>query len=97
MPVQIYRNMTEEDLAAIYTYVTHVPRRVNANDKETQLVARYCAADDDCAASETCNKATAECVGGACNSAVDCGACQTCAGSTCDAPAGGSSCVTGGI
>src|SRR6185503_1914483 len=48
MPVQIYRNMTEEDLAAIYTYITRVPRRVNANDKETQPIARYCTATGDC-------------------------------------------------
>ena len=102
MPWKAFRNMTEQDLAAVYTYVRVAAGAgiTGANDKATQDSARYCASAVDCNSGETCSAATKECIGGACTTNKDCGACQTCdvgASNTCLAPAAGSTCLTGGI
>lgn len=97
MPWDSYRDMTLEDLEAVYTYVTNLPRANGAADKATQMGATYCAIDDDCADGTTCNVATNECVGAACTIDDECGACQTCTQLKCTAPSAGSSCLTGGI
>ncbi len=97
MPFTSFKNMVEEDVQSIHTYLRNQARISGANDKITQDPARYCAADGDCKGGETCNTATNECIGGACTTDADCGACQTCTASKCKAPVAGSSCLTGGI
>lgn len=98
MPWFVYRNMTLEDLEAVYVYITTVPRRTGVNDKVTQPIARYCSEDAGCAGpGETCEQATNECVGAACVDDVTCGACQTCGALTCDAPGADSACKAQGI
>lgn len=89
-------NASLDDLGAIYTYITRVPRRTGANDKATQGPAKFCTANADCTgAGETCNTATKECIGAACNTTPECPACQTCEGNACAAPT--TSCPTSGI
>lgn len=99
MPWQRYRNLTLDDLSAIYTYISMIPKRSGANDKATQEAAVYCAANSDCntAAGETCNTATKECIGKSCVGDGDCAACQTCTATKCAAPAANSTCLTQGI
>jgi hypothetical protein len=106
MPWQTYRNMLSEDLAAVYQYVSQVPKRTGANDKLTQPPARFCAnGGPSCLAGETCT--SGECTGGACADNAGCGACQPCGagtdggvGACSSAPApvdGGTACVSNGI
>jgi hypothetical protein len=104
MPYAQFRNLTTQDLEAVFTYFKYIATvrpTTGPGDKVTQQAARYCAASSDCkGAGETCNTATSECIGGACASAADCGACQTCdVGGTnkCLAPAAASTCLTLGI
>jgi hypothetical protein len=97
MPWRTYRNMVHEDLEAIFTYVANVPARTGANDKATQPLARYCAADVDCLTGETCATTTHECAGGSCAADQDCSACQTCSAGHCAPPAAGSPCLTSGL
>jgi hypothetical protein len=104
MPWQHFRNMTLDDLQAVYTYIKSVQQvlpRGTANDKATQPAAYYCAANSDCDAAnaETCNTTAHECVGGNCVVDADCPACDLCNVSTghCTAPAASSTCLTGGI
>lgn len=100
MPASRYRNMVLEDLAAIYTYLRHVPSRTGANDKATQEATVSCAVNADCdtAAGETCDATAKECVGKACADDSECTVCQTCTGSNvCAAPAAASTCLTMGI
>jgi hypothetical protein len=83
MPAATFRNMTIDDLEAVYFYVRYVSVNGQATitaDKPTQDAARYCTAPADCitAIGETCNTATKECVGGPCANDSECGACQTC-------------------
>jgi mono/diheme cytochrome c family protein len=99
-PMPDYKNLVDEDMAALYTYLTAVPRRTGAADKATQEYARYCTADANCnlAAGETCSLTSNECVGKACTVDANCDACQTCgAGLICLAPIAGSACLTSGI
>jgi hypothetical protein len=100
MPWAIYKNMELGDLEALYTYLKTIPPRVGAADKSTQRYARYCATAADCAAGETCNTATSECIGAPCtvpNVSADCAACQVCTAAKCAPPATGSTCVAQGI
>jgi hypothetical protein len=97
MPWATFRNILRDDLEAVYTYLSNVPVRTGANDKATQPVARWCAADGDCRAAETCALATHECVGRICSGDADCGACQTCNAKSCAAPAPDSPCLTAGL
>src|SRR5439155_23860679 len=111
MPWQTYRNMLPEDLASVYTYISHVPKRTGANDKVTQHAARFCTPGDagiSCLPGETCTNG--ECIGGGCASVEECGACQPCASTGADSgpglacgaapapsPDGGASCATNGL
>jgi hypothetical protein len=107
MPWPTYRNMLQDDLAAIYQYVATVPKVTGANDKVTQPPTRYCTATGpSCLAGETCTNN--EWTGGACTDNAQCGACQPCGAggdagaSTCGSapaptPDGGATCVANGI
>lgn len=85
--------LTEEDLRAVYTYLSLAPRTQGAADQERQGYARFCAGSADCASGETCWAATHECVGRACGSDTGCDACQTCDAGHCQAPAPTSACL----
>jgi hypothetical protein len=94
MPYDHFRNMTEDDLVALYTYLSTLATtqpRVDAgntiNDKVTQGIAIWCDDTHACptlpqgAGTFTCHKDATignECTGNACASDEDCGACQTC-------------------
>jgi hypothetical protein len=102
MPWQHYKNMTIDDLEAVYTYVRTLAQGASitgANDKITQDAARYCTQTSDCiaAAGETCNMPTNECIGQQCSSDGQCDACQTCTAGHCAAPAANSTCLTQGL
>lgn len=101
MPWQNFRNMFDEDLFAVYTYMSKVPERTGKADKEIPDYARWCANDGDCRAGETCysNPATDinECVGAACAEDTDCDVCQTCTEGVCVAPDATSGCLVDGI
>jgi mono/diheme cytochrome c family protein len=101
MPWPHLRNMTLDDMEAVYTYLKTIALEApftGSADKPTQPAARYCASSTTCLTGETCNTATNECVGGACTSDRDCGACQTCgSSSTCVAPDAASACLTAGL
>lgn len=102
-PMPDYKNLVEDDMVALYTYLTSVPRRTGANDKAVQQYARYCTSDANCntAANEKCALAgampTNECIGKACTVDSDCDACQTCMGLACAAPASGAACLSTGL
>lgn len=99
-PMPDYKNLVDDDMIALYTYLKAVPRRQGASDKATQKSARYCTADANCnmAAGETCNMTNKECVGKTCATDADCDACQTCGGGLiCVAPIAASTCLTNGI
>src|SRR5207248_6583279 len=93
MPADHFRNMTVDDLVAVYTYMSILAQsepRTGANDKQTQDYARYCTMDSDCdtANGESCDVANAQCIGKSCSSGSDCDACQTCdVTDTCISPA----------
>jgi hypothetical protein len=102
MPWQHFRNMTLDDLQAVFTYVKaagQVHARTAANDKLTQDPAYYCAANADCdgANGETCDTTKHECIGRNCTADHECPACDTCTANHCAAPAAGSTCLTAGI
>ena len=94
---QNYAKMTDSDVRAIYVYLKNQTPMQGAADKATQQPARWCASQADCGASETCNTATSECVGGACTADVQCGACQICTQGKCAAPEASSTCLQAGI
>jgi mono/diheme cytochrome c family protein len=97
MPFEVFRRMTLEDLEAVWAYLQSLPPRTGGADKSPQGVARYCARDQDCSATETCNMASNECIGASCAIAADCGACQACSGGKCGAPSPGDSCLVSGL
>ena len=101
MPWDLFRNMLEEDLHSVFTYISLVPARTGTGDKEIQDYTRWCATTADCRSDETCyaNPATGtnECVGGACASDQDCSTCQTCTSGSCLAPGVGDACLASGI
>jgi mono/diheme cytochrome c family protein len=91
MPWQHLRNLTVEDLAAIYTYLQNVQavHHGTLTDKAVQDPSYYCAADADCDALnggttgiETCDTTAHECIGRTCAVDSDCRVCQTCSGAT---------------
>lgn len=98
-PMPDYKNLVDDDMIALFNYLTLVPRRTGANDKAVQDYARYCTTSANCNSGETCNTTTSECVGKSCTADADCDACQTCttAVNTCAAPLTGSSCLTNGL
>jgi hypothetical protein len=112
MPWQTYRNMTDDDLASVYTYISNIPKRTGTNDKLTQPPSRFCGSADagapSCLPGETCSNG--ECIGGNCASADSCGACQPCTATAggdggtglcatppAPSPDGGVGCTTTGI
>jgi hypothetical protein len=99
MPWHAFSHLVNDDLIAIYTYITNVPRRTGTNDKETSFNTEWCASDSDCTwfPNEHCNVATSECVGADCVANSDCTACQTCTAKKCAAPAASSTCLTQGL
>ena len=101
MPWDLHRNMVDEDLRSVFTYISLLPARTGAADKPIQDYTRWCATRADCQSGETCysNPATGtnECVGGACESDQDCSTCQTCTSGTCTAPGVGNACLASGI
>jgi mono/diheme cytochrome c family protein len=100
MPASSYRLLLEDDLRAIFTYMTRItPARIS--DVPRQDYARWCAADADCEAGETCHMDADptvgnECVGRACGVDADCDACQTCGAGACVAPTPDSACLPSG-
>lgn len=102
MPWDKFRNMTEEDLVSLYTYLTTIAKNEGAvpsqNDKDVQGTVWWCDANHACPAGAgfTCHTTTStmagfgnECVGNSCTTDADCGACQHCTGTvtkTCTAP-----------
>ncbi len=101
MPWDLLKNMLDEDLRSVFTYISLVPARTGTADKEIQDYTRWCATMADCRSDETCyaNPATGtnECVGGACANDQDCSTCQTCTAGTCRAPGVGDACLASGI
>jgi hypothetical protein len=97
MPVDVFKNMTLDDLEAIYTYVTNIPRRTGAGDKLTQDPAIYCDAMTPCPNGYSCTMATNECAGNMCAGNGDCAACQVCNVGSCVAPMAGDPCTINGI
>jgi hypothetical protein len=97
MPFTSFKNMVEEDVKSIHTYLLNQAKISGAADKATQGPARYCTIDTNCLGGETCNVATNECIGGACTTDADCGACQTCTASKCKAPVAGAACLISGL
>jgi hypothetical protein len=109
MPWQDFRNMTMDDLEALYTYLKALPHLGGAADKDTSDYARYCQAATDCAAGEVCT--ANECAGASCGpddddagedgSLIDtsdvCNACQRCQSSRCAAPDAKDPCLTSGL
>jgi hypothetical protein len=102
MPYDHFRNMTEDDLVALYTYLsveaTAEPRvdvGPTINDKVTQGPAIWCDSTHACPTlptGYTCHMDATlgnECVGNSCQDDSECGACQHCTGTTtktCTAP-----------
>ena len=101
MPWDLFKNMLDEDLHSVFTYISLLPARTGAADKDIQDYTRWCATDADCHGDETCyaNPATGanECAGGACANDTDCSTCQTCTSGTCRAPGVGNACLASGI
>jgi hypothetical protein len=85
------RNLLDEDLLGVYTYLKRTPATTGASDVAHQAPARWCGAASDCRSGETCD--SGQCVGGACGTDTDCGTCQTCGSGACQAPAADSICV----
>jgi len=99
MPADKFKNQLDDDLHSIFTYGVHVPPN-HTSDVERQDWARWCAADSDCNAGETCHidadpSVGNECVGKACSADIDCETCQTCTAGACTAPTADSACIMG--
>jgi len=101
MPWQHFRNMTLDDLQAVFTYIKAVGQvhpRTGTSDKHTQDAAYYCTQNSDChGSSETCDTTKHECIGRDCTADFDCPACDTCTANHCAAPAATSTCLTQGL
>jgi hypothetical protein len=107
MPANHLRNLPEQALQDIYTYM-HILAEDYAHttqvDKATQDPARYCTSNSDCQSNQTCwiDSSSAKTVGNQCLTTTcmtdaDCDACQHCTGSTCVAPSASDMCLTQGI
>jgi mono/diheme cytochrome c family protein len=100
MPASSFRNLVDEDLRAIFTYMRHVTP-AHVSDLPRQDYARWCAAAADCEPGEACHMdrdptVGNECVGRACMADADCDACQTCNAGACAAPTPDSACLRSG-
>jgi hypothetical protein len=81
MPWQFYRNMTGDDLQAIYVYLQAVGAGGGvavAGDTVIPNPAVYCDSNNPCATGSTCSSATSECVADSCSTDLDCAVCQQC-------------------
>ncbi len=58
------KNLLEDDLRAVYTFVKRSASIGGAADQPRQPYARWCGADADCQSGEVCAGATHECTGG---------------------------------
>jgi hypothetical protein len=85
------RNLLDEDLRGVYTYLKRTRATTGPSDVAHQAPARWCGAASDCQGGESCD--SGQCVGGACATSTDCGTCQTCGSGACQAPAADSVCV----
>jgi hypothetical protein len=107
MPADLFRNLREQDLVDIYTYMRIIAEDYNhtgQTDKATQDPARYCKSNSDCQSSQTCfvdtsssKTANNQCLNKTCATDADCDACQTCTNKSCAAPSASSSCLTSGL
>lgn len=107
MPADQFRNLTQQDLVDIYTYMLILAQDYDHTgqlDKATQDPARYCSTAKDCVSGQTCfvdgssaKTVGNQCLSKACMTDADCDACQTCSANTCQAPAASSSCIAQGI
>jgi mono/diheme cytochrome c family protein len=108
MPANHLRNLAEQDLQDIYTYLKILATDYVSTtqvDKKTQDPARYCTSSSDCPISgQTCwvDSSSSKTVGNqcltkSCVTDADCDACQHCTGSTCVAPSASDTCLTQGI
>jgi mono/diheme cytochrome c family protein len=103
MPWPFFRNMTIDDLEAIYTYMNRVATQYGTTltgtaDKVVPDPAIYCDATTPCPTGMTCSATSAgmpgECLSQICTQATvasDCAVCQTCSaatGGTCQAETG---------
>jgi hypothetical protein len=86
MPWQFYKNMTSDDLQAIYVYLSTVAAKGGLSlegDAVIPAPAVYCSSDTPCPSSSTCNGATSECLAqGSCLTDLDCAVCQQCVGAS---------------
>jgi mono/diheme cytochrome c family protein len=107
MPANHLRNLPEQDLEDIYTYMKILAEDYKSTtqvDKQTQDPARYCTKDSDCQSGQTCwvDSSSAKTVGNqcltkSCMTDADCDACQHCTGNACQAPSASDTCLTQGI
>jgi mono/diheme cytochrome c family protein len=107
MPANHLRNLPEQDLQDIYTYMKILAEDYKSTtqvDKQTQDPARYCTSNSDCQSGQTCwiDSSSAKTVGNQCLSTscmtdADCNACQHCVTGACQAPSASDSCLTQGI
>jgi hypothetical protein len=107
MPADHFRNMAEQDLIDVYTYMRILAQdydHTGQADKSTQDPARFCNTSADCQPGQTCFVDTSsaktvnnQCLTKTCMVDGDCDACQTCTDGTCKAPAASASCLASGI
>ncbi len=107
MPAGHLRNLPEQSLIDIYTYMKILAEDYDHTgqvDKPTQDPARYCTTSSDCQSGQTCfvdpssdKTVNNQCLTSTCTDDSDCDACQTCAKGACQAPAATDSCVVSGI
>ncbi len=94
MPWQYFRNMTSDDLQAIYVYVNAVASAGLASLSTDGVIpnpALYCDSTISCPPGSTCSSASGgECLAqGACSTDLDCDVCQVCVGASASAPTDG--------
>jgi hypothetical protein len=108
MPWTAFKNLTLNDLEAIYTYMRTVAKSYSgATDKQIPDPAIYCDPSTPCPGTAHCSSTTAagECLNQSCAQATviqDCAVCQTCSaptGGVCQTQSGGAllGCVGTGI
>ena len=86
MPWQHLRDLTVEDLEAMFTYLDVVQSEQPSElttDKATQDASYYCTDNTMCDSDETCDTTAHECIGRLCGSDSDCRVCQTCTTGSC--------------